>query len=282
MKPVELFHIGAQKCGTTWLFRCLQEHPEVACPPRHTIHYFDMHYHRGRDWYATHFADRRPGQLAIDPTPSTLRSPWAARRIHRENPDARLVVCLRNPMERAFSHYWHEKKKLRFEFEFEEVLTNYDLYSDWLEPGFYAEHLERFLEFFPRERILCQRFEQIADDSEAFFVEFCRFAGVADDVRPSVLNRKVNAARERETFLSSRVRPKLQAAMRKVQEVPGLKGLTDDEAFLSGKAEYDRGVPEALVEPLWAACEPEVRRLEALTGLNLADWRPATGDPVGT
>ena len=270
MKRVELFHIGPQKSGTTWLWRCLTEHPEVGCSPKDSIHYFDMHYHRGRDWYVGHFADAAADSKWLDPTPSTIRSPWAARRIHEENPDGRIILCLRNPLERAFSHYWHEKKKLRFEFEFHEVLTNYDLYSSWLEPGFYAEHLERFLGYFPQDQLLCQRFDRLGEDPEAFWVEFCRFAGIRDDLRPSMLHRKVNVAGARHTK-GGQLAPRLRAGLRKL---PGGSRLTADEAWLTGKDEYLRGVPDEWIEPIWAICEPEVARLEALTGLDLTAWRP--------
>ena len=117
MKPVDIFHIGPQKTGTTWIYRCSREHPEIAVPPKDSIHYFDMFYPRGRGWYAEFFADAKPGQKLIDPTPSYIRSPLAAARIYEENPEAKIVLCLRHPIERAFSHYWHEKKRGRFNFK---------------------------------------------------------------------------------------------------------------------------------------------------------------------
>jgi len=283
VKRIEIVHIGPQKSGTTWLYRCMLEHPEVACPPQDTIHYFDMLYHRGRDWYVGHFRDAAAHQRWFDPTPSYIRSTWAPRRLREENPSARIALCLRNPVERAFSHYWHEKKKLRFDFRFEEVFSNYDLYSSWLETGFYAEHLERYLEHFPREQILCQRFDDLGHDPEGFLDAFCRFAGIADGLRPEVLHRKVNVAGHKRTFISSRVLPKMKGAMRRLGGgVPGLSRIANDETLLSGRSEYARGIPAELVGPLWEACEPEVRRLERLTGLDLSSWRPRAGSAVAT
>lgn len=275
MRRIEIAHVGPQKSGTTWLYRALCEHPDVACPPKDSTHFFDMRYHEGREALVALYAGAGPGQKWFDPTPSYLRSPWVPRRLAAENPEMRVALCLRNPLERAFSHYWHEKKKQRFDFSFDEVLVNYDLYSSWLEPGFYAEHIERYLERFPREQLLWQRFERIADDPEGFFAEFCRFAGIRDDVRPATLHRKVNAAGERHDFVSQRVAPKLKGALRRLRAVPGLGGLAADEALLSGKSEYVRGVPPDVAARVWEACEPEVQRLEALTGLDLAGWRPA-------
>src|SRR5690606_27558532 len=187
MKPVEIFHIGPQKSATTWIYRCLQEHPQVAAPPKDSIHYFDMFYAFGRSWYETFFANARPDQKLFDPTPSYIRAAQAPARIAKENPGARIVVSLRDPIERAFSHYWHMKKNRVITFEFSDVLDNYDLFSSWIEPGFYAEHIERYLEFFPREQILCQRFDDLERDPRLFLDQLLVFYGLDTNFTPSVL-----------------------------------------------------------------------------------------------
>ena len=89
--------------------------------------------------------------------------------IPEENRAAKIIVCLRNPVERAFSHFWHERKKKKYNFDFSEVLRTYDLFSSLLEPGFYAEHIERFLGYFPREQILCQLFDHAVREGHLIF-----------------------------------------------------------------------------------------------------------------
>jgi len=269
MKPVDIFHIGPQKSGTTWVYRCLREHPEIACPPTDAVHYFDMFYSRGREWYATFFSEARAGQKLFDPTPSYIRSPWAPRRIAEENPAARIVICLRNPVERAFSHFWHEKKKRKFDFEFAEVLRNYDLFSSLLEPGFYAEHIERYLRHFPREQILCQLFDDLGSDPEAFLRQLLRFLEVDDSLRPSVLRQKVNVAGHKSGVISSHLLPKAKALLRR----SGLSSIGEHPYLMSGKSEYLRGVPDEMRGPLAEICEPEIARVEALLNLDLRCWR---------
>ncbi len=271
MRPVDIFHIGPQKSGTTWIYRCLREHPEIACPPKDSIHYFDMFYSRGREWYASFFSDAEEGQKLLDPTPSYIRSPWAARRIARENPAARIIICLRNPIERAFSHYWHEKKKRKYSFDFHELLSNYDLFSSLLETGFYAEHIERYLGHFPREQILCQRFEKMAAEPEAFLAELLRFIEVDESFKPSMLHHKVNVAGHRSGFLSSHLQPKAKAVLRRL----GFKSIGEHPHMLTGKSEYLKGVPRELHAPLLEICEPEIARLEELLDLRLDGWREA-------
>lgn len=270
MRPVELFHIGPQKSGTTWLYECLREHPEVACPPRDSIHYYDMFYHRGPAWYADHFVAATEDQKLLDPTPSYIRSPRAPSRIAADNPGCRVALCMRNPMERAFSHYWHERKKGRLRFDFSEVLTNYDLFSSWVEPGFYALHIERYLEHIPRERILCQRYDDLRDDPEAFLHEYLVFAGVDPEIRPSMLHQRVNVAGRRRGSFPARLQLRLRGLL---SRLPFFAPETLNARWLSGKAEYERGIPPALAPALAEVCEPEIRRLERLLEIDLSGWR---------
>lgn len=266
------------------MYECLREHPEIACPPTDSIHYYDMHFHRGPEWYASHFEHAGPGQKLFDPTPSYLRSPWAARRIARDHPDARILLCLRHPADRAFSHWWHERKKGRHSFEFGEVLENYDLFSAWLEPGFYAEHLERFLEHFPRGRVRALRFGTLERDPRAFLDEILEFAGLDRDFEPTLLGVRRNPAGGRATAANRAWRALRAAAGRlgvgralrragladfpnRIERLPGIGRL------LAPRDEYEAGIPGELRERLEELCEPEIRRTERLLGVDLSGWR---------
>jgi hypothetical protein len=279
LKPVELFHIGPQKSGHTWIYRCLLEHPQIASPAEDCIYYFDMFYSRGRAWYEQWFAGAGEQQKLFDPTCTYLRSPWAPRRIARENPDARIALCMRDPIERAFSHYWQEKKRNTTTYDFDAVLSNYDLFSSWLETGFYAEHIERFLEHFPREQILCQRFEDLSGDPERFLTELLAFYGVDTEFRPAEIHDVVNEASPRWSTLGLGANK-----LRRGIEGLGLRGVVERSPrlsrWLSGKSEYVRGIPDDLHARLLEICEPEIERLEKLLDIDLAAWRERTAqDP---
>lgn len=271
---IDLFHVGPQKSGTTWIYECLLEHPEVCCPPVDTIHYYDMFYSRGPGWYAQSFQAAQPGQLLFDPTPSYLRSPWAPRRMAKDNPDAKIIMCLRNPIDRAFSHYWHEKKKIRGNREFSEVLKNYDLFQNFLEPGFYAEHIERFLRYFPAEAMLIQWFEDLQLNSAGFLNELLKFSGISEDFEPTILHRKRNAASPTQTLINRYIG---EATERSVQVLPGKMAnsiqKTSAYRLLSGRKEYLEGIPESLFRELLEICEPEISRLEILLDVDLEKWR---------
>jgi hypothetical protein len=277
MKPVEIFHIGPQKTATTWVYRCLQEHPHVATPPTDSIHYFDMFYVLGREWYESFFTDARPEQKLFDPTPSYIRSPLAPGRIARENKEAKLIISLRHPIERAFSHYWHQKKNRTINYTFDDVLRIYDLFADWLEPGFYAEHIERYLEYFPREQILCQRFEDLERNPREFLNQLLVFCGLDTDLTPSVLHTKINPARPPEPWLKRTTKSGLKrlglmnSGRSRAQPAASRSGAPNRQ--VNGKMERLADVPRDVIQRLGDICEPEIQRLEHLLDINLAEWR---------
>lgn len=284
MEKVGLLHIGPQKSATTWVYNCLSEHKEVFVPDKNNIHYYDINYYKGQEWYSEFYEEARQEQVLLDPTMTYIRSPWAPRRIAEDNPDAKIMLCLRDPIDRAFSHYWHEKKKGKINFEFEETLQNYDLFSSWLEPGFYAEHIERYLQHFDREQLLCLRFHTLQTDQRTFLKRILRFAGVDEDFEPSWLHKKSNEAGGRRTpanrvwrrIKKAVVRSSLETAARtmrldeaaqSLEELPLIGGVLQD------KREYEEGMDPALRAELLELCEPEIERLESLLDLSLGTWR---------
>jgi hypothetical protein len=99
--------IGAQKGGTTTLQRLLEQHPGVYLPPSKEVHYFSLHYAKGERWYLEQFHPAEPGQMCGEITPYYLFHPEAPRRVHALLPEARLIVLLRDPVERTLSQYFH-------------------------------------------------------------------------------------------------------------------------------------------------------------------------------
>jgi Sulfotransferase domain len=110
---------GGQRCGTTSLYRALAAHPAVLKPVLHKgVHYFDLGYHRGMRWYRGHFPTYRQAARitrehgvpvqTFESSPYYMYHPHAVARIADDLPDVRLVVLVRDPVERAYSHHAHE------------------------------------------------------------------------------------------------------------------------------------------------------------------------------
>src|SRR5690242_4033623 len=109
--------IGAQRGGTTSLYQYLQVHPFIEPATTKEVHFFDRRFHKGLAWYRGHFptalekyrADRLHNRLFLigEATPDYLFHPHTPRRVARILPWVKLIVLLRNPVERAYSHYHH-------------------------------------------------------------------------------------------------------------------------------------------------------------------------------
>ena len=102
--------LGAQKGGTTTLQRLLEQHPQVWLSPAKELHFFSLHYARGLQWYAAQFAPAAPHQCCGDITPYYLFHPEVPQRIASHCPEAKLIVLLRDPVERSLSQYFHARR----------------------------------------------------------------------------------------------------------------------------------------------------------------------------
>lgn len=208
--------IGAQKAGTTSLCTYLFRHPQVLPPRRKEIHFFDSpEYAYGSDWYRAHFpidprltlAHRRApgGLLTGEASPYYLAYPHAPRRLYEVAPNAKLVVMLRNPVDRALSHYHHQirhgREDLSFEDairaeperlagELEKMLEDEDYYSynywaySYVARGLYAAQLERWYEHFPKEQILVIRSEDFFRQTSSEMQKVTEHIGLQDFALP--------------------------------------------------------------------------------------------------
>jgi hypothetical protein len=191
--------IGAMKCGTSSLHNYLAQHPQVIPPLRKEVHFFDVNYGRGESWYRANFGRAGEPGLNFESSPYYLYHPLAPERASRMVPQARLVVLVRDPVRRAYSHYWHERDKGREKLSFEdavaaepdrigidaerlargeiEVSAAHQHFS-YLGRGRYAEQIERWLRFYPRERLLCLRFEDLAAEPLAVLNQSLAYLGL--------------------------------------------------------------------------------------------------------
>ncbi len=183
--------IGAQKAGTSSLYAHLCAQQGVHRAMRKEVRFFDQEYARGVTWYRAFFPPRgtTDTRLTGEATPNYFVHPMAPARVAETLPDVRLIAILRNPIERAFSHYRHA---LRFgaierHLTFEEALdSERRLFSDYpqFEPpadqldqastfmrrsfvtrGVYVVQIRHWLEAVPRDRLLVLKFEDYLSDS---------------------------------------------------------------------------------------------------------------------
>jgi hypothetical protein len=176
MRPYYLI-VGTKRGGTTSLAAWIYEHPNVApCRNRKGTHYFDINYWRGQNWYLSRFEKPRDGWLITgEASPYYMYHPAGPARIAEALPHARLIVVLRDPVERAWSQYryevarGHETETLdraldleprRLQGEKERLLADPKYpgmayrHHGYLERGHYAEQLKRIYSGFARDQVL--------------------------------------------------------------------------------------------------------------------------------
>ncbi len=205
--------VGTKRGGTTSLWNYLLDHPDVLPPwpasqQIKSPHYFDLHHDRGQDWYRSHFATARARRRAARPggvpvvtgeaSPYYLFHPLVPGRVAAELPGVKVLVTLRNPVDRAYSHY-NERRGSGAETlaTFEEALDaeearlagqeevvlrgGYSPHHDhhtYLARGRYAEQLERWFAAVPREDVLVLLNEDLAQHPERVLCEVSAFLGV--------------------------------------------------------------------------------------------------------
>jgi len=166
--------IGAQKSGTTALWKCLRKHPEIFMPEEKEINYFksdENNYAKGIDWYAGFFKDSKDEKSIGEASPRYLFYPDVAEKIHRFNKDIKLICILRNPVDRAYSHYWHNVRDGLEDLSFKEAVDrekerikesdyNYRAYS-YISRGFYYDQIRHFLDYFDITQIHFIIFEEL-------------------------------------------------------------------------------------------------------------------------
>lgn len=178
--------VGTQKGGTTSLFNYLIQHPQVLSPLRKEIKFFDSNFFRGFFWYRAHFPlkSKLRGAQALtgEASPYYMYHPSAPERIKAALPSVKIIVILRNPVDRAYSHYQHMVRVGREDLSFEQAIekeserlageaekiaadASYPQYRhiqySYLERGRYVDQVQKLYRLFPRENILILKSEDL-------------------------------------------------------------------------------------------------------------------------
>jgi hypothetical protein len=185
---------GAQKSGTTALHYFLQKHPQITLGDQQEIHFFDNdELFAGPVDYELlhrHFPPLNKGVIAGDCTPSYLYHEPAMERICNYNRQIKLIILLRNPVERAFAHWNMQRFKGRERLDFLDAVKEETKRIShaatavearriaYVDRGRYSEQLERVFKFFPREQLKILKFEHFRDNNRDTLKSIFSFLGV--------------------------------------------------------------------------------------------------------
>lgn len=197
--------VGAMRSGTTSLSQYLSEHPAVFIARSKELHFFDLNerFERGLEWYASNFASAPSGARLGEATQTYMYLPNALDRIATVLPGRRAIGILRDPADRAYSHYWHNIERGREHLGFEDAIraepdrldgadVRTRLRYSYVDRGRYLRQLEDLERVFGAENVLVLLFEDLTRAPAAVFSRVCRFLSVDVAFVPSNIGAKVN------------------------------------------------------------------------------------------
>jgi len=192
--------IGVVRSGTTSLYHYLSQHPSIIKSAYDELGYFDSNYDLGLNWYKSLFptifekkkVEEKNGKfITYDVTPFYIYNEKVPKRIQKIIPDSKLILILRNPVDRAYSNYFITKQNKKFEdiiIEEKEILKTINrknkeeyykfVHTSLLSRGFYAEQLEKWFKIFPRNQILIIKSEDFAIQTNKIMNEIFNFLGL--------------------------------------------------------------------------------------------------------
>ena len=208
--------IGAQRCGTTSLYDYLSHHPQIIPSPVKELFYFDDYYTRPIEWYKSFFPTKKEQEklekdlvasvITGEASPSYFFHPYAAKRIKETLPQIKLILVLRDPIERAYSHYNHIKRLNREPLSFEEAiekeqeritpdiekLAKDEFYKadqrrdySYLTRGYYAKQLKEWFKHFPKEQLLIVQSEEFYKNTPKVYNEIVEYLGLNSYTLPT-------------------------------------------------------------------------------------------------
>lgn len=279
--PTFLF-VGPGRAGSNWFFEVLREHPSVYMPLNKGTFFFSQWYKKGVDWYEAFFPEGQKRGAVGESCEDYLSEPEALQRIKDYRPAMRLICCLRNPYERALSHW---RFFARNGIARPSLVQQSESDPDVFYMGHYASQLEVARSLFPENQILIFLYEDLDTSPELVVNRLYQFVGVDSAFVPLSVYRKVNVnaaarvqwlAREvhrihMHSWGASRLAFNLVGAVKRVRPIRRLvqRALYREERVNGTWVDYLHEFPGDVI----ARYEREISGVEAILGRDLSHWR---------
>ena len=265
----EFIVIGAVKAATTWIAHHLRQNPAIYMPGPEP-HFFSSEYDRGSDWYRSLFAEASPEQMIGEKSADYFAHPLAAERMAALLPDIPLVLQLRNPIERAYSDYCMLFRRGTVRGSPSKYLLSDDSeVARFLQDGLYARHLSRFLDHYPRERILIVLYDDIRAEPERVIHRVCDHIGAPRFMVPQDLRSRKNDSEA--AMLPLPLRKLLRPAKGVVQPMRNAAWFKRLHGAMASPPRYPP-LTEELRHHLSDYYREDVERLGTMIGRDLGRW----------
>jgi LPS sulfotransferase NodH len=200
-----IFVVGAQKCGTTWLHDYLESRGDICLPKgvKETF-YFDRYFDKGNAWYESHFSpcEDMLCRMVLEIAPSYFSNHNAQKRLPSYAPGAKIIVMVRDPVARAWSHYLHLK---RYGYTNKPLLEAVQDFPEIIESSLYEKHIDIWKNAFGEKSVLVFSFEELVRDPVSFVNHFCDAVGIPRNDKLESITRKSNEASASRNFYLAKV-----------------------------------------------------------------------------
>jgi hypothetical protein len=266
--------VGPPRTATTWLHEVLKGRVGLPANIKETD-FFTRFYDRGLDWYADYFRERDGLRVVGEIAPMYFASPRARDRIAKDLPSCKIIVSLRDPVERAYSNYRLLRRITTTKADFERAATTR---GDLLESSRYGTHLQSWYDTFGRERVLVLIYDDLESDPQGFLDKVCDFIGIA---RFPVAASRVGAEKVN-TVSTQPPSPRLGKLARRVigwfadRHYHRAAGWVRESRLISYMLAGGDPFPPLSAEVAKRMREfyrPEVEKLERLLGRDLSAWK---------
>ncbi|SRR5581483_261345 len=285
--------VGAEKSGTSWLSDKLKQHPQVFIPSQKELHYFNTRFvedptlrnynhDKPLSWYISFFKEAHDAQKKGEVCPSYLWDEQAAKCIWKVFPNAKIVILLRNPVERTFSAYrYYLQRGIITRDNFRQALnTHADIL---LSRSKYYPQVKRYLDVFPSEHVSIFFYDDLKKSNEQFLLAVERFLDVEDYIPPEINKRSNLTAVPRSRWLGKFLY-QIRALGRKhsfVWLLDAMRRFGIARSFEAWRMSNQRNPEPTEIDRLkfedrrWLLqyFDEDIRDLENLLGVDLGMWR---------
>ena len=286
MRKPDFFIVGAAKSGTTSIYEFLKAHPEAFLPSVKEPNFFshkeisaqNLYYNNvdvtSLNEYLNLFEKSEREKVLGESSVSYLFYPECPKRIHAFNPEAKIIIVLRDPKRRAYSHYLMDKKLGFVNKGFQEAITdrseeNKLYYQQFVELGLYFQQVRNYLNVFPKEQVKVYLFEDLIYDTAATLKDLQRFLGVQDGLIENKLSHHNPSLESKSSFISWLYKKKAIRKALKAITPKGSKNLIFKFAF---NKPSNSSYPKESENTLMEIYKEDIIKLEELIQRDLSKW----------
>ncbi|MCF1420924.1 sulfotransferase domain-containing protein [Mangrovimonas futianensis] len=287
MRKVDFICIGAQKAGTTTLHEILNQHPELGLPKRKETHFFSNTelFNKGLEHYFSYFKNKETYEFLGEIDPEYAFNEGSAKRIYKSFGRVKVVFLLRNPVDRALSHYLMTKRRGLEERDFEEAILEENLnnfssfqkmHFSYLSRGLYYKQVKNYFDIFGRDNVKIILFEDFTKDLKKSICEISEFIGLPEfNFNTDIKSNPAASARFKKVQSFIYRDNSLKKIGGKLLESKELKRkIMQKIESLNLKKEAKPQVSLAFKRKIFLKYfEQDIDRLESLTDLNLEEWK---------